>query len=115
MMTDAEKLSMYREKNCFVACIADVFAQNPKGHTVADIKYEVWRHVTETGVITIEWIIVHFEGGGKSPCRVTGNSNLANYSTIGRMIDGGYYEEVDWYERMPELGYEKVDLRRHSF
>lgn len=114
-MTNTEKLKMYREKNMFVACIADVFAQNPKGHTVCDIKYEVWQLEVERGTFTLEWIIVHFIGGAKSPVRVTGNSNSANYRAIGALIDGGHYEDVMIYEDMIKKGYKQLDLHKRDF
>jgi hypothetical protein len=113
-MTIEEKLRMYREKNMFVASIADAFVQNPKGHTVSDIKYEVWQLNVEGGTFTVEWIIVHFNGGAKSPVRVTGNSNSANYRAIGTLIDGGYYEDVAVYDDMIKRGYAQLDLRRHD-
>ena len=113
-MTIEEKLKMYREKKQFVYNIAMAFVKSPKGHSIEDITYEVWHKEHEQfGHDFVEWIIVHFDGGAISPIHVSGNSNTANFRAIGKIIDGGYYEDVMRYETTQvELGYKKVDMTK---
>lgn len=113
MMTIEEKLKMYREKKNFVWHIANTFIKNPKGHTVVDITYEVWhKELEHYGHEFVEWVIVHFRGGAHSCRRVTGNSNVAIFQTLGNMVEGGYYEANGMYMRQAEIGYKMVDLTK---
>lgn len=108
MMTMAEKMEMYREKKNFVYGLAMAFIKVPKGHTVEDIEYEVYKKDINGTPYFYEWIIVHFKGGAISPTTVNGNSNLANFQAISPLIDGGYYDEVQYYQKMEAAGYERV-------
>jgi hypothetical protein len=116
-MTNEERMEMYREKNGFISLVRNVFTSMPHGHTVSDITYEVWRNTTDRGTITVEWVIVHYNGGAKCPVRVTGNSNTANFRVIGTLLDGGYYQEEIYYDNqfVPDSGWEKLDLRLVTF
>lgn len=107
-MTIAEKIKMYKEKEAFVYGLAMAFIKVPKGHTVENIIYEVYQKEINGNTCFYEWIIVHFRGGAIAPITVNGNSNLANYRAIGNLIDGGYYNEVPYYLKMEEAGYERV-------
>jgi hypothetical protein len=111
-MSIEEKLKMYRDKKNFVWSVSEAFRKNPRGHSVLEINYEVWHRDHEAfGHCFIEWIIVRFDSGAISPCRVDGNSSTANFRAIGDLIDGGHYEEVLWYkEQQVKLGYKKLDL-----
>lgn len=113
-MTIEEKLKMYREKKAFIAGIDKVFTQHSKGHSIAEISYEVWHKEHEKyGHEFVEWLIVHYDGGAKSYIKATANSNTANFRAIGEVLDHGNYSEVDTYrERQVELGYRKVNLAK---
>ena len=113
-MTIDEQLKMYREKKHFVSSIAAVFRRHSEGHSVVDITYELWHKETAPSEHDfLEWIIVHYEGGAKSACRVYGNSNTANFRAIGELLDGGDYGDNYWYtERQASLGYKKVDMAK---
>lgn len=113
-MTIDEKLKMYREKKAFIAGIDKVFTQNSKGHSIAEISYEVWYKGHDEGWHEfLEWIIVTYDGGAKSYLRVTANSNAANFRAIGEVLDHGYYLDVETYrERQVELGFKKVNLAK---
>lgn len=113
-MTIDEKLKMYREKKAFIAGIDRVFTQNSKGHSVAEISYEVWcKDHGEGGLEFMEWIIVGYNGGAKSYIRATANSNTANFRAIGEVLDHGNYSDVDTYrERQKAIGFWKVNLAK---
>lgn len=107
-MTIAEKIEMYTNKKHFVDGISKVFetlsTTGPK-----KISYEVYKKaINENTTYFCEYIVVTFEGGGKSPINVNGNSNSANFRAIGKLIDGGYYDEVEYYKNMEESGFERV-------
>ena len=101
MMTVAEKIEMFRGKKAFVENIAMAFIKCPKGHTVENITYEVYQKEYNTGIHSgtyfYEFIIVHFKGGVTSPISAGGNSNIGNFRAISKVVDGGYYEEVQYY------------------
>ena len=114
-MTITEKIAMYREKNTFIENLNKAFQTYPKGSTVASVKYEVYRKDTKDTTYFVEYIVVTFFGGAISVHTVNGNSNNANFRTIGSMIDGGYYDEVRDYEELKNIGYEKVNLNSRRF
>lgn len=112
-MAAEERLQMYREKRDFVADIARAFIENSKGHSIADISYEVWCKVTDAGQFFVEWILVHYKGGAKSYIKATANSNTANFRAIGNVLDHGDYDDMFTYcDQQVQLGYRKVNLSK---
>ena len=110
-MTIEEKLRMYREKRQFVYELSMTFIKVPKGHSVADVEYEVFFKECELyGADIIEWITVTYFGGGKAHKCVSGNSNAANFEVIASMVHGGCYDQNRTYDSMVERGYKKLDL-----
>lgn len=113
MMTIAEKIEMYKEKKAFVENIAMAFIKCPKGHTVENITYELYQkeynNSVYTGTYFYEFIVVHFKGGAQSPVCVSGNSNIGNFNAISKVVDGGYYEEENYYQDIKN-GYDLVVL-----
>lgn len=110
-MTIAEKIEMYTNKKHFVDGISKVFETSSNTGGVKKISYELYKKdVDETTTYFFEYIVVTFEGGGKSPISVNGNSNSANFRAIGKIIDGGYYDEVGYYEGIEESGFTRVAL-----
>lgn len=114
-MTITEKLAMFKEKKDFIENLNKAFQTFPKGLTVASVKYEVYRKDTKDTTYFTEYIVVTFFGGAISVRTVNGNSNSANFRTIGSMLDGGYYDEVQDYEKLKDIGYEKVNLNSRRF
>jgi hypothetical protein len=110
IMTIAEKIEMYKGKKAFVDGLSAVFQNNPRGTTVTEIAYEVYQKEVENNTYFREYVIVHFSGGSIAPRTVNGNSNHANLRAIGSLVDGGYYDEVEDYRNLEELGYERVIL-----
>ncbi len=95
-MTREEKIKMYQEKKEFIDRISEAL-QNTKGSSVESVRYEVWEN-TEHGWYE-EFVIITFFGGSISPFCANGNSNLCNFEQIGKKCQGGYYNEVDFYEK----------------
>lgn len=65
---------------------------------IIDLKYEAYE--SETDVEPQEFIIITFRGGAISVRNVHMNSHSAILREIGRMCDGGYYKEVEYYEKL---------------
>lgn len=113
-MTMEEKIKMYKEKKAFIEGLSKVFETRPAGSSVSLITYEVYSKeiVRDENIYrhTVEFVVVIFDGGGKSAKIVSGNSNTANFEVIGPMLNGGYYEENQYYESMTENGYTLIEL-----
>jgi hypothetical protein len=112
-MTIEEKLRMYREKRQFVYELSMSFVKVPRGHSVADVNYEVFfKDCEQYGVDITEWITVTYFGGGQAHKCVYGNSNAANLEVLASMVHGGCYEQNHIYDSLTERGYKKLDLNQ---
>lgn len=69
-------------------------------------------------VLGREYIVVHFVGGAISVRNVTYNSLPANIVELGKLLNGGYYDEVenyielkkkDWYTKNISIDEETFD------
>jgi hypothetical protein len=110
-MTIAEKLEMYKRKKAFVDNVSKAFEACPVGTGVVSVKYEVYKkEINEETTYFVEYIVVNFTGGGKSVRNVNGNSHTANFREIGKLVDGGYYDEIKDYEIMLERDFTKVEV-----
>jgi len=49
-----------------------------------------------------EFIVIQFEGGGISVRNATGNSTVANIAELAKLLNGGYYAEVEYYKKQKE-------------
>lgn len=49
------------------------------------------------------FIVVVFKNDTKSVRNVRMNSFHENIRELGKLLDGGYYSEVEWYEKLKEL------------
>lgn len=107
-MNMEERLTMYNEKKTFVDGISEVFRKNTKGSSVTEIKYEVYQKEIEDRICFREWVIVHYVGGGKCACTVSGNNNSGIFTVIGKFLNGGYYEEAESYKALFEQGWVQV-------
>lgn len=111
MMTVEEKLKMYREKKSFVASIAKVFKEHPKGHSISDIRYELWAY-SSTGVLYFnEFALVEEVGGHTTAVVINANSNAANFCAIASLVNRGA-DNTTYYNTQKESGYKKVDLTK---
>ena len=109
-MAISEKLEMYRAKKQFIENLNEVFQIEPKCGSIRGVTYEVYQKSFADVVDLREWVVVHFDGGGRAPRLITCNSNTANFRVIGAMLDGGCYEQVETYNKQSDFGYERVDL-----
>ena len=110
-MTKAEKLEMYRNKRNFIKDLSKAFENLGSGSSVDSIDYEVYaKDVDPETTYYEEYVIVNFYGGGKSVRTVSGNSNFANFTVLGRLIDGGYYDEIFHYESLKGSEYKLLNL-----
>ena len=97
MLTLEERLELYQGKKCFIDTISKAFKLSETG--VAKVDYEVYSKYNPVYDTTYyaEFIVVTFAGGGKSVRTATGNSNTANFNEIAKLIEGGYYDELEYY------------------
>lgn len=108
-MTNAEKLMLFKEKKDFIENLNKAFQTFPKDSAVASVAYEVYaKKVNEDVTYYQEYLVVTFFGGAKAVRNANGNSNPANFKELGKLVEGGYYDEVQSYETLAERGYELV-------
>ena len=55
-----------------------------------------------------EYLIVTYRGGAWAARRANVNSNAINFQEIGKMLNGGYYDEVDEVERLEKEAYRLI-------
>jgi len=89
---------MYKNKKAFIDNISK--ALELSNTTVAKVDYVVLTRYSDFLKVDVyyEYVIVTFIGGARSIRHVGGNSDSANFREIGKLIDGGYYDEVEHYE-----------------
>lgn len=109
-MTIAEKIEMYKRKKQFVDDISNVLGMRTHRLGIMMVEYEVYRKMDDNRDYFVEYLVVVFDGGGLSVRHATGNSNLANFQELGKLIDGGYYDEIPRYNALTEEGFTKIRL-----
>ncbi len=110
-MTIIEKIEMYKGKEDFITYINKAFQRQPAGSSVDRVEYEVYEKEISPGTTYFqEFIVVTFNGGAKSVRNVNGNSNMTNLVELGKLVNGGYYDEVSFYEGLEECGFMRVAL-----
>ena len=109
-MTDQQRIAMYRKKKAFVDNISKALELSDT--TVNKVSYEVWTRYNERFNMNVyyEFIVVEFIGGAESHRNVSGTSHSGIFQEIGKLINGGYYEEKGYYESFAEEGFTKVEL-----
>jgi hypothetical protein len=102
MLTMDQRMHMYRGKKRFIDHISKVFEDEYLMSNVERVDYEVYSKLSPDGHDTwyTEFAVVTFVGGGKSVRVISGNSNNTNFREIGKLIDGGYYDELEYYEKV---------------
>jgi hypothetical protein len=115
-MTYEEKIVMYKNKKAFIDNVSKAFETLPHICSVESVDYEVYTRKiiinNEPKDHFVEYLVVHFIGGGKSVKITSGNSNTANFRILGTMIDGGYYDENREYDSLAEKGFTKINLNK---
>jgi hypothetical protein len=104
MLTLEQRMHMYKGKKLFIDHVSKVFEDEYLQSNVERVDYEVYSKLSPDGHNTwyTEFAVVTFVGGCKSVRNISGNSNNATFREIGKLIDGGYYDEVEYYERVKE-------------
>ena len=111
-MTHEERMKEFQRKQAFVRALNLAFPVDPLSHSVVKVDYEVYEKTTSEGKpFYKEYLVVTFRGGAISVRNANGNSHTANFRELGKMLDGGYYDEIHTYEALEtELGFTKVEL-----
>ena len=115
MITVEEKIRELRGKKAFVDALNAAFQVVPSTHSVQKVELEVYskkitnEHVTDYTYYQ-EYLVVTFKGGAKSVRNSNGNSNTANLRELGKLVDGGYYIELDAYNALENNGFVRVEL-----
>jgi hypothetical protein len=111
MMTIEEKIKMYKGKKAFVDNVSKAFQAASTKTGVLAVDYEVYcKEISPDFTHFAEYLVVTFVGGGKSVRNANGNSCNANFCEIGKLINGGYYDEVRDYEALINNGFTKVEV-----
>ena len=115
MITADEKIRELREKKAFVDALSAAFNVVPGTHSVQKVELEVYSKKITNEYVTDymyyqEYLVVTFKGGAKSVRNSNGNSNTANLRELGKLVDGGYYVELDAYNALEENGFVRVEL-----
>lgn len=102
MLTVEERMHMYHGKKLFIDHISKVFEDEYLQSNVTKVDYEVYSNynVVWDETYYTEFVVVHFVGGGKSVRTISGNSNNTNFIEVGKLINGGYYDELDYYNKV---------------
>lgn len=108
MMTVEERIKMYKSKKAFIDNLSR--ALELSSTTVTKVSYEVYQKDFNGQTFYEEFIIVTYYGSSIAVKRVNGNSDSANLRSLAALVDGGYYDEVRYYEELTEYGFTKVDL-----
>lgn len=95
-MVNVEHKRCLLEKKLFVDKLS--FALSGNCGQVVDVRYEAYE--SENDSEPREFIIITFFGGAISVRNVHMNSHSAILRELGRLVDGDYYDEVDYYNRL---------------
>lgn len=109
-MTIEEKITMYKRKKAFVDDISNVLVMRDHRIGIMYVDYEVYRKTDDNRDYFVEFVVVVYDGGGEAVRCVNGNSNYANYIEIGKLLAGGYYDEIPRYKALTEEGFTKIRL-----
>jgi hypothetical protein len=108
-MTIEERIKMYKSKKAFINKLSEAFEYSST--SVMSVDYEVYqKEIDQNNTYFAEYVIVTFVGGAISVRSANGNSDSANFKEIAKLIDGGYYDEVRFYQTLTECGFVKVNL-----
>lgn len=98
-MTDLDRKARLHNKVLFVDKLSEVITASNGIPGISGVEYVVFEHRDHPNCIE-EFVVVTFVGGAKSVRCCTGNSNLANLEEVSKLLDGGYYCEVEWFNKL---------------
>ena len=98
-MTINDKIQMYKEKVAFVSKISDAMTQDTRPiKNVDKVDYIIFNHIANPWVE--EFVVVTFKGGAISVRTCSGTNCSGILTAVAKLIDGGYYDEVDHFEKL---------------
>ena len=95
-MVNAEHKKCLLEKKLFVDKLSVALSGNCG--QVIDVRYEAYESDNDSE--PQEFVIITFRGGAISVRNVHMNSHSAILRELGRLVDGGYYDEVNYYNKL---------------
>ena len=107
-MTTAEKMAMYKRKKLFVDDISNVLGTREYRMGIMYVEYELYKKTDDNRDYFAEYLVVVYDGGGQAVKCVNGNSHSAIFQDVGKLLDGGYYDELHAYEALTDEGFTKV-------
>lgn len=66
--------------------------------SIEKVEYEKYHRADRN--VTQEYVVIHFEGGAINVRNVSAMSCGVIFHEIGKMLFGGYYDEVEYRERL---------------
>lgn len=109
-MSSNDRMHMYWGKQRFINNLNTALTDPVLVPNIREAAYEVYsKQISEDTVNYLEFLVVTFVSGAVSVRAVTGNSNNANYEELGKLLNGGYYDEVDFYNSV-RANYTVVNL-----
>ena len=99
-----------RQKYDFVKKISEVITE-AGASTIRGVEYEYW--VNEESNWRYELVVMHYKGGAFAPRNVSADNLAAIFREIGRLMEGGYYEEVEGRKKLEtNAKWQKVDIEK---
>lgn len=99
---DIKQLCFIKKEN-FVNRLSYAVSGRGNISNIANIRYEVYQSKKNPEWYQ-EYVVVTFDSGAISPRTVNGDSHSAIYREIGKLVDGGYYDEVKDYNELRTSG-----------
>lgn len=98
-MTNLDRKDRLQSKVQFVNKLSEAITASNGIPGISRVEYAVLEYPDRPNCVE-EFAVVTFVGGAKSVRCCTGNSNLANFEEISKLLDGGYYREVEWFDKL---------------
>lgn len=118
---EGRRMNCFKAKEDFVnridfAFTGYMFNKETQGYTESmggccGVRYEVYQVNFKDGTYrTVEFVIVEYLGGAIAPRNVTANSLSAIMTDIASMMNGGYYDELEYYKEFVERAKNKDEV-----
>lgn len=118
---EERRMTCFKAKEAFVnridfAFTGYMFDKETQGYNESmggccGVRYEVYQVNFKDGTYqTVEFIIVEYLGGAIAPRNVTANSLSAIMTDIASMMNGGCYDELEYYKEFVERAKNKDEV-----
>ncbi len=99
-----EVIKEYRSKKEYIKELGKtIVAYHPN---IVDVRLDIF---IDANGCKREYLVVKYKGGAIAVRDCGANSNYANYVELGKLINGGYYSEVDYYNELKDKGYMPIE------